>query len=471
MKKFLLLFLLTLPTVSAQTATIDSNVTYQTIEGWGASTGYQSCYEGCPEVTPARADLFWSEKSGIGLQFIRTGNTPDGLIRDLPWLLEAQARGAKVFYSFLSPPHSMISSDKFASKKRGYLRPDKYADYANYMVRSIQTLQSKGVKVYAVSVQNEPDTFAIWSPHGSACGVNRPTISQCLSYFVANHLGPAWTQAGLGNIPLGLPEDGGWFDHNFIDVCMADSNCAKYISFIPSHDYDGASPTWGFTGAGSYCCAAPAPGPASVGSRPLWMTEVNGGFSSTGCSGLLWKFDPGLPDALVWAHNLWGFLTLANVQSYMYYNLWGTLDEGHECNDGLTNSSFTPAKRYYVFGNWSKFVRSGWLRIEINNPVPGVYLSAFKAPDSSALAIVAVNSNRSPQPLRFLFQGLQPSSVTPYITDATRNLTAQPPIPATGGSLTATLPPLSVTSYTATVASSSTSRKQPSPRRKLPSDK
>ena len=448
-----LMLLMSLFKVSAQTATVQWNTTYQAIQGWGGSTGYLSCYLGCPTVTSNNADLFWSQSAGIGLHFVRSGNSPDGTVYDLAWLQAAQARGAKVYYSFISPPASMMSNGQFAPKPStgAYLIPSNYSAYAVYMVTTIRNLQSNGVMVYAISVQNEPDSFAIWKPPGPACGVSRPSIAQCLSYFISTYLGPAWTSAGLGSILIGMPEDGGWFKQNFVNTCMGNPNCAKYVAFVPSHDYDGTNLTWGFTGNGGYCCAAPTTPPSSIGTKPTWMTEVNGGFSAVGCSGKLWAHDAGMADALVWAHNIWGFLTIPDVQTYMYYNLWGTLDEGIECNDGLTNSLFRPTKRYYVFGNWSKFVHSGWLRIGVTSSISGVYLSAFKAPDSSSFTIVAVNSNGSSQPIHFAFSGVFPSSVTPYITDAKRSLAAQSPIGVSSGSFFTTLSASSVTSFTGTI--------------------
>ena len=106
----------------------------------------------------------------------------------------------------------------------------------------------------------------------------------------------------------------------------------------------------------------------------------------------MWVYDPSIADAVVWAHNIHDFLTVANASAWMYWNLASY--DSIEYNDGLTDYFFNPAKRFYAVGNWSKFVRSGWTRIGATpSPAAGIYLTAFKEDSSGNFAIVAVNQN------------------------------------------------------------------------------
>ena len=114
MKVFLVLFLFCVATapVFAQSATVSWTTTYQTMDGWGASTGY---WASNVNLNAPQADMFFSPSSGIGLEYIRTSNTPDGSMPDLPTLKLAVARGAKVLLSMYGPPASMMSNGSFAS--------------------------------------------------------------------------------------------------------------------------------------------------------------------------------------------------------------------------------------------------------------------------------------------------------------------------------------------------------------------
>src|SRR5580692_11688361 len=80
-----------------QAATVTWTNTHQTMDGFGGMTLTYGT-----SLTSSQADLFFSPTAGIGLEFVRTSNTPDSSIPDLTTLQEAVARGAKVELSFLS---------------------------------------------------------------------------------------------------------------------------------------------------------------------------------------------------------------------------------------------------------------------------------------------------------------------------------------------------------------------------------
>ena len=63
-------------------------------------------------------------------------------------------------------------------------------------------------------------------------------------------------------------------------------------------------------------------------------------------------------------------------------------------NSALTDSNGNPAKRAYVTGQWSKFVRPGWYRIDVTD-ASGMSITAFKNPTTGQFAVVVVNSGSS----------------------------------------------------------------------------
>ncbi len=422
------LLFFTLPILGyAQTATINSGTVYQTMDGFGASTGY---VERNNNMSSAQAASYFSPTSGIGLSWIRIqdcGSDTDcassgstSYTPDLATLQMAVAQGAKVFITFDYP----------------YGDSSYYSSMTTYAVGRIAYLQSQGVPVSAIGPENEPG--------------NGNDFTNALEDTWIDALGAALHSAGY-NIPMAMPESGANYVYNssinprgdFYSDCMVDSTCESYVSYAAQHGYS----TWPFGPAAHYTAM-----PSSFGSRHSWQTEVdgslNGNWSCSADSDPVW--DPSINDGIGWAENIHDFLTNQNGSLWMYWNL----QSGHTevtpngCNDGLADVNFNPAKRFYAIGNWSKFVRPGWVRIEATaTPQSGLYITAFVNQSTGAFAIVAINSNNGSVSQSFSLSGLSSSSVTPYITDANNNLANQTAISSSSNSFTATLNASSVTTF------------------------
>jgi glucuronoarabinoxylan endo-1,4-beta-xylanase len=101
-----------------------------------------------------------------------------------------------------------------------------------------------------------------------------------------------------------------------------------------------------------------------------------------------------------------------------------------------------------MMGNYSKFVRPGFYRIDATmTPQNGVSVSSYKNSTSGALVIVVINQNSSSVSQRFVLNGVSTPSMTPWITSASLNLIQQPDVPVTGGSFVYVLPASSITSF------------------------
>lgn len=449
MKWFRILgFLLTLAVcqrVQAQTSTINWTDQHQQIDGWGASTGYQ---ERNDNMTSAQADCYFLSSSNgscanapsIGLEWIRIQDNGSATSApDLPTLQEAVARGAQVFITFEDITNSSA--------------------YASYIVSKIQYLQSNGVPITYLSTVNEPGDQSVSAGE--------------IDSFIATYLHPALAAGGLST-PIVIPENAFWFDstsdcsafgstcYDWTTPCMNDSNCSPYVPIVAGHGYTATSNSQYFPSDWAACCAiyTANPPPSSIGSRHVWMTEIAGGYSGpcTSYSGEA-TYDASMTDALVWAQNINDFLTLANGSAWMYWNLAAETHFGSpDCNDGLTASTFVPAQRFYVVGNWSKFIRPGDYRIDSTvNPQSGVYVTAFNQTSSGDLVIVAINQNSSATSQTFALTNAPTfTSVTPYITSSSLNLAAQSSQSVSSNSFTYTLPADSVTSFVGNASSSNT---------------
>jgi glucuronoarabinoxylan endo-1,4-beta-xylanase len=182
----------------------------------------------------------------------------------------------------------------------------------------------------------------------------------------------------------------------------------------------------------------------------VWVSEA-GSLSKT--------WDPSIADGLSLAKNIHDFLTVAHVSGYEYWELayLASVPPSTCANCGLTDSDFHPAKRFYTQGNWSKFMRSGWVRIEATaSPAKGIYVTAFKNPGDGAFTIVAINTNRRSVSVDFPLSGFSAPEVTPYVTSESLDLQAQPVIAITSGRFKAALQPQSVTSFVGTASSNNT---------------
>jgi len=410
------------------TATVNWNDVHQTIDGFGASSVYTG-----NNMTSSQADAFFSPTAGIGLSLLRIevpANASDAAINKCTPAQQATARGAKVWATEWSPPAPMKSNNDV--NNGGTLLPGSYGAYATYQSNWITSFQSTcGVSLYAISIQNEPDqTQSYESSNWSA---------QNFHDYIVNNLGPT-LHANNPGVKLMTPEPSnfgtnGSFLDSYANATLNDAAAAAFVDIVAFHGYYSTMAD----STGTY------PLPASLGKR-LWETEIS---------------DFGTPDnsmtsGLFYAQVMHNYLTIAQINAY---NWWWLINANND-NEGLTvanspsdGSALSFTKRMWVLGQWSKFVRPGWVRIGATaTPVSGVSVSAYKDPVSGNFAIVAVNQNASDQPLNFVLNGFTTASVTPWVTSASLDLAQQPNISAVGDAFSGTLLGSSVTTFVSSTA-------------------
>jgi glucuronoarabinoxylan endo-1,4-beta-xylanase len=153
-------------------------------------------------------------------------------------------------------------------------------------------------------------------------------------------------------------------------------------------------------------------------------------------------------------------MAIANANAWNY---WLLIDHHlHNNNEGLIGpDGVTVSKRAYMLGNYSKFVRPGFYRIDATaTPQDGVDVSAYKNSAAGVLVIVVINQNSSSVSQSFALVGGTASSVTPWITSGSLNLAQQADVPVASGSFTYNLPAFSVTSF---VGNATTTSVAPAP--------
>jgi glucuronoarabinoxylan endo-1,4-beta-xylanase len=209
-------------------------------------------------------------------------------------------------------------------------------------------------------------------------------------------------------------------------LCMQDPACAAYIGITGFHDYNFSSSIsnpWG---------------------KPFWMTEV----SQT----TAWA--PGIDDAMYWAAQIDYNIAVAGENAWHYWWLIGAAGD----NEGLINGGGGPTSiRAYVIGNYAKFIRPDWVRIEATHgPQAHVTVSAYKSSSTEGdFALVATNVSTSSATQTFTFSGTptNPTCVTPTVTSAAPNqlLATQGKVCVSGGTFAYTLPAQSVVTFTGSI--------------------
>ena len=97
-----------------------------------------------------------------------------------------------------------------------------------------------------------------------------------------------------------------------------------------------------------------------------------------------------ITNGLAVAEQIHDFMTVAEANAYHYWWL-----KGSGTGSIAGNSTTTPAKRLYVMGNYSKFVRPGFQRVTVTSNTTAL-ISAYKNPASQDFVIVAANPTAWP---------------------------------------------------------------------------
>lgn len=413
---------------SAPVATINWTDIKQEMDGFGAS-----CADFLLSLTPAQADFFFTTK-GIGLSILRTQIIPDRATCDaefrkggcsgsngqilngeLETAKMAVARGAIVFSTPWSPPGAFKTNGTF--KNGGSLLPAHYADWAREIASYVTMMADKGVPLYAVSVQNEPD---IATDYGS-CKYTAREIHDFIPY-----LNSALHSAGVGSTRIIAGEQAAWaFDLS--SAAMVDQKVESEVGILAAHGYAGEIQ------------------PHRTERARLWQTEASSASPI---------YESSMTDGMVWALKIHSYLAVANVNAWLWWFLTNMPSQGEgKDNSALTDFWGSFPKRAYVSGQWSKFVRPGWWRIGVNYSEP-LRITAFKDPGNQAFAIVAVNPGGSDVMQTFVLNGFSAKSVTPWITSGRLSLAAQARVPVDHDRFTYALQPSSVTTFSGAATTS-----------------
>ena len=392
--------------LSAMSIRLDPSQRFQKVLGFGAALTDASCYL-LEQADAAKRSAILEEcfgKSGLRFSVARTtigasdysvsaysydeSNTPDpdlthfSIDHDkayiLPLLREARQKNPELYYfsSPWSPPGWMKAGGTLLG---GSMRKHYFPAYAQYFVKFLQGYAADGVKIQAVTVQNEVDTDQDGRMPACLWG------QEYEIGFVKDHLGPVLRKEGAATKIWVL-------DHNYnlwgraIDE-LSDAGVYEYVDGIAWHGYAGDATA---------------------------MTRVHEAFPEKNAYWTEGGPDINAPDYETdyakWAQTFNGVVNNW-ARSITAWNL--ALDEKGKPNVGpfscggvvtIDNATHkvTRSGQYWAFAHFSRHVRRGAKVVAANGVgetggqrVAGaISCAAFINPDGSRVAVLA---NRGPE--------------------------------------------------------------------------
>lgn len=431
------------------TLTIDEKTTYQTIESFGASGSWWSQYvggwstENRDGVIPREeiATLLFDDEKGIGLSAYRynigAGTADSGAsysgITDL-WRRSESFETAPGVYDWTKDANAVWFLDKavemgveelvffsnsplerLTKNGKGYgdqaangaptsnLSAENYRAFSEYVMDVVEHFVDKGYPIKYVSPVNEPQWD--WTGGQEGCHYEPDELVDFLKVFL-----DVMEERQVSGVELSAPELGEWGNSSYpyYEAIFADDRLKNELTTLDVHSY------WSNTLAKTSFMNWLEKNDLQHLELKMseWCEMVNGR-------------DLGMSSALNLALEMNTDLTKLNVTSWQYWIAVSC----YNYRDGLVyvlpgNRTIQETKRLWAMGNFSRFIKSGYTRVECDPGNPKLAASAYigKTEDGKDnLVVVLINSSEeSYQVSPADFGGWTSGSV--YVTDASHSL-------------------------------------------------
>jgi glucuronoarabinoxylan endo-1,4-beta-xylanase len=178
--------------------------------------------------------------------------------------------------------------------------------------------------------------------------------------------------------------------------------------------------------------------------KKIWQTEAAN----------LGKNYPDIRDGVYWAKVVHTHVADNRTNGWFYWWLVSQYPTagGSLVHLDLDKKTYTVDKRLYTIGNFSRFVRPGYFRLELDpDAAPGVLVSAYKSEPARRLVLVAINEDDTAHDFELKLAGVGAASAVPCRTSETEDLATLPEVRIADNTLKASLAPTSVTTFVAAV--------------------
>ena len=406
---------------AAETLTIDESVTHQTLESFGTSGAWWSQYVGTWDdkfgktmVTNRQriATLLYDQKYGIGLTGYRynlgAGSADSGLGNywdpnrraqsfevapgEYDWSKDAGAQwflkevvrlGADEITLFFNSPLERLTISGKAQVNKGEnknIEPENYAEWAKYACDVTEYFLSQGVPVKFLSPINEPQWA--WDDGQEGCHYEP---SQIAGVYIA-FLEEMQKRPALAHVELSGPESGEWGGQTiqYVSAILGNAKLSEHFKAIDNHSY------WSNTQSKvSFKNWMKVNHPDVKIRMSEWCEMVNG-------------TDLTMDSAIHLAQCVQEDLTVLDAVAWC---TWVGVSPGgyrdgliHATENGTGEKSIVPLKRLWAYGNYTRFIRPGFVRVDANG-AKGAQPVAFKGErdGKQQLVIVLINEQFSSQ--------------------------------------------------------------------------
>jgi O-glycosyl hydrolase len=323
------------------------------------------------------------------------------------------------------------------------------AAYGTYLATIVSHFESEGVDIDQISPMNEPDNDF------SGCTQEGMEVPSDERAGVIDGVGSALSSAGLSTKVIADESSQVAQSLSEVPTWLPDID-SSYLQAIAHHTYDNPSDSTleqeGELGA--------------VNDKPTWASEI---CCQDGSSGYGAQYDPTITGALWMANYIYTDLSYADDSAFQWWTALSSAlgcdpDTSSSCatsinssgwNDGLIyydpdyasdgNQNIYISKRFYVLGQYSKYVRPGAIRYGVSGSPSGVQTMAFR--NGSQWTVVATNTNTSATTLSLNLNSGTLTSDGAYQTDASENMASVSAPSISSSTISASLPAQSVTTY------------------------
>ena len=341
----------------------------------------------------------------------------------------------------------------------GSLKPGMEARYAAYLVDVVRALHDHDhITLQYISPMNEPDNSF------GGCGQEGMQVPVSQRAAVVHALGRELARRAPYTKIIADETTADALAANEVPAWLAVPGTARYVAAIAHHTYDFPNDA----------LRKLLPPMAARFARPTWMTETccykgSGGVASSFGAG----YDPTMTQGFWLADQIQADLTVAGDRAWYW---WTALSPVIGCdpkldptcparantrgfNDGLlyydehgpadAMTTIFTTKRFFVLGQFSRYVRPGAVRHDIAGLPAGLHAMAFST--GTSWTVVAWNESTSGATFGLELPGRRLTAKDAAVTDRSRELAPGAlPLRTTGGAWLVHLPASTIVTYTFT---------------------
>ncbi len=394
---------------NAKQIQINNDITYQTIEGFGAAYAwYIEWMTKNPNDTEVYDLLFSEAKTTIlRLKNSYKYNATFDPYAELELYQEeekrAEANGEKITVLLSSWSPAAYLKENGAIKGGSSLKKDEngqymYEEYAKYWLELVQAYEEYGIPIDVISIQNECDFVADYD--GCEFGI---TETDSVASYAKAYLAVYNALQSMENPPKMMGPETMTVDAGQINAYMAEvfKQAPESVYGIAHHLYAGGTHE-------------------TPNSFVMNMLSLNDEYENLS----KWQTEYYRGDVFQTAWIMHNSLAFENLNAYVYWNgVWaapeGLIGFGNPGNSSGWNNEkgYEVCDKLYALRHYSEFVRPGYKRIDVE-PTKDVDLlmTAYASKTQDKLAIVAINKSQEDKLVQLHFSAYQVENSNVYIS-------------------------------------------------------